>query len=365
MSNSNLDYKKINQQLLSKPREICDYLNIDYTEYPNRIAMKCPIHLGNADDKCTIYTKGQTSVGNWVCWSGNCHVKYGRDIVGFVRGVLTTRFKREVSRSEVISDLAKLIDGTEEKVSFSSEDKITQIFYKQESVLPTISRKEVVGKLNIPSQYYISRGFSREILSSYDVGECYTKGKQMFLRAVVPVYDFNYNLVGATGRSIQPTCEKCKYCHYPNLPCPDSKSTKFQHSKWINSKGFNKSSYLYNLVKAKEHINKTHTAILVESPGNVWRLEESGIHTSLGMFGLSLTDSQLKILEKLSIINLICLTDTDPPGLAAREIITKKCARIFNVHHIDLPKNDIADMSVQEVQQFLLPKIKEIDEKGI
>ena len=59
------------------------------------------------------------------------------------------------------------------------------------------------------------------------------------------------------------------------------------------------------------------------------------------------------------------MTDTDPPGLAAREIITKKCARIFNVHHIDLPKNDIADMSVQEVQQFLLPKIKEIDEKGI
>ncbi|NDC71851.1 MAG: hypothetical protein EBZ62_00150, partial [Sphingobacteriia bacterium] len=37
---------------------------------------------------------------------------------------------------------------------------------------------------------------------------------------------------------------------------------------------------------------KSHTAIIVESPGNVWRLEENGIHNSVALFGSSLSDRQ-------------------------------------------------------------------------
>lgn len=361
-----LNFEKISQQLLRKPEEVCDFLNIEYHQFPNRLSMKCPIHNSNADDKCCIFTEGQKAIGNWVCWSGNCHVKYGRDIVGFVRGVLSVRMNKEVGRGEVISYLARLINEEDSEVKFGHVDKISEIFQeKEESFTPTVGRKDVISKLNIPSKYYIERGFSSEILSSYDIGECYTKGKPMFLRAVVPVYDFNYNVVGVTGRSIQPSCTKCKYCHYSNLPCPNSSMARYQHSKWINSKGFNKTLHLYNLIKAKDEINRTNTAILVEGPGDVWRLEESGIHNSLAMFGLSLNDSQLKILEKLSINNLICLTDTDDAGLEARQVITDKCSRIFNIHHIDLPKKDIGEMSVLEVQRFLLPKVVEINKRGI
>lgn len=360
-----LNYEKISQQLLSKPKEICNFLHIDYNEYPNRIAMKCPVHDGDTEDKCTIFTKGQKAVGNWVCWSGNCHVKYGRDIVGFVRGVLSKRLDREVGRGEVISNLAKLIKCDDAQIKFEDTNEIDAIFLEKVETVPLINRQEVITKLNIPSKYYIERGFSKEILIKYDIGECYTKGKPMFLRAVVPVYDFNYNLVGVTGRSIQPTCNKCKYCHFENLSCPTTSYERYQHSKWINSKGFNKTLHLYNLIKAKNEINRTNTAILVEGPGDVWKLEESGIHNSLAMFGLSLNDSQLNILEKLSIYNLVCLTDKDEAGLEAREIITNKCSRMFNVHHIDLPKKDVGDMSVKELQNFLLPIVKNINERGI
>jgi len=360
-----LNYEKISQQLLSKPKEICNILNIDYNEYSNRIAMKCPVHDGDTEDKCTIFTKGQKAVGNWVCWSGNCHVKYGRDIVGFVRGVLSKRLNKNIGRAEVITNLAKLIQLDDNDIKFDNTNKIDSIFLEKADATPTIYRKDVVSKLNIPSKYYIDRGYSKDVLTKYDVGECYTKGKPMFLRAVVPVYDFNYNVVGVTGRSIQPICKKCKYCHYENIPCPSTSYARYQHSKWINNKGFNKTLYLYNLVQAKEEINRTRTAILVEGPGDVWRLEESGMHNSLAMFGLSLNDSQLNILEKLNIYNLVCLTDTDEPGLKARKIIAEKCSRIFNVHHIDLPKKDIGDMSIDEVKTFLIPKINQINEKEI
>lgn len=358
-----LNYEKITQQLLCKPKEICNFLNINYNEYPNRIAMKCPVHDGDTEDRCTIFTKGQKAIGNWVCWSGNCHVKYGRDIVGFVRGVLSKRLDREVSRGDVIQKLSSLIRDEDSEALFSKNDNFEDIFIeKQDNSSISYNRQDIIKRLDIPSKYYIDRGFSKEILTKYDIGECYTKGKPMFLRAVVPVYDFNYNVVGVTGRSIQPTCSKCKYCHFENLECPKTSYERYQHSKWINSKGFNKILYLYNLIKAKDFINQTNTAILVEGPGDVWKLEEAGIHNSLAMFGLALNDSQLNLLEKMSIYNLVCLTDCDESGLKAREIITNKCSRIFNIHNIDLPKKDVGEMSVQEIKSVIVPKIKIIQE---
>lgn len=347
-----LNYEKIGQQLLHKPKEICQYLNLPFNEYPNRIGLKCPVHNGKDDDKCVIFTKGQTAIGNWVCWSGNCHVKYGRDIVGFVRGVLSSRFNREVGRAEVINNLAKLISEND-SIQTYSPDSLSQFEIKSPvDCIETVSRKQVISSLSIPSKHYIERGYSSEILKKYDVGECYTKGRQMFLRAVVPVYDFSYGMVGCTGRSIQPECEKCGYFHFENLPCPKDKYEKYRHSKWINSKGFAKTSYLYNLSYAKNEINKKKTAILVEGPGDVWRLEEADVKNSLALFGLSLNKTQLSILENLSIENLIILTDNDDRGKQAKTVIAKQCARLFNLIYPNIPGKDVGDLSVKQIKQI-------------
>ena len=37
----------------------------------------------------------------------------------------------------------------------------------------------------------MSRGFTKNILIKYDVGECLQYGKEMSYRAVVPIYDIN------------------------------------------------------------------------------------------------------------------------------------------------------------------------------
>ena len=48
---------------------------------------------------------------------------------------------------------------------------------------------------------------------------------------------------------------------------------------------------------AKEFIKESGIVILVESPGNVWRLEEAGVHNSVAIFGSSLADRQKMILD--------------------------------------------------------------------
>jgi hypothetical protein len=66
-----------------------------------------------------------------------------------------------------------------------------------------IERRYVTSSLVIPSEYYISRGYSAEILSKYDIGLCNKDGKEMSDRVVAPIYSDDHRyVVGCTGRSI-------------------------------------------------------------------------------------------------------------------------------------------------------------------
>src|SRR5690606_11837770 len=118
---------------------------------------------------------------------------------------------------------------------------------------------------------------------------CYQKGKLMYMRAVVPVYDIEDRFIGCTGRTI----------------------VNGNYSKWVNSKGFSKSSVLYGVNHAKESIIRTRQAFLVESAGNLWRMHEANFENTLCMFGASLSEKQLLILESLPIETLIIGTDMD------------------------------------------------------
>ena len=94
-------------------------------------------------------------------------------------------------------------------------------------------------------------------------------------RAVVPVYDNNRQyMIGCTGRATTDKCEKCNHYHLGN-ECPDKESL-YLHCKWRHNYGFKTQNYLYNYWFAQEHIKESRSVILVESPGNVWRLEEAG-----------------------------------------------------------------------------------------
>lgn len=350
------DYDKYSQLLLHKSKEICSYLGLNYLISKRRIILPCPIHGSSGDDKLNIFLDGKKSVGNWVCWSGDCQHKWGADIVGFARGVLSQKKGREIGRGEAIRELSCLVDEKEIVRGFDSD--LYSYFYEDdgpEEKILSIPRETAIKSLTIPSKYYISRGYSPEILKKYDVGECWTKGKQMYLRAVCPVYNLQKQMVGCVGRSIHPSCTKCKYCHPENYKCPESNLEKLMFSKWRNSKGFYKANFLYNLWYSKPFIEESGQIILVEGQGDVWRLEEAGIHNSVGIFGRSLTDSQLSVLEKLPIKDAIILTDNDEKGIDARKTITQMLERMFRIRHLDIPdgKKDVGEMSINQINDMI------------
>lgn len=320
-------------------------LKIEYIEFENRVAFPCPVHGGDNNEGACIFTDGSKTKGNWMCWTHCCEKDYGKNIIGFIRGVLSHKTGKECTFYAALNFALsfldkKLIDIKEEKIpeSIYNNMKLIEIFSrKPEKIDLQIPREKVIESLEIPSKYYIGRGYLPETLVAFDVGECYNPSRQMRNRAVVPVYDEDYKYIGCVGRSL------------------DEDNKKY---KWINSKGFKKSCYLYGIWMAKPHIQKTSTIILVEGQGDVWRLYEAGIKNAVGIFGADLSEDQLITLEQLGVMNVVILTDNDEAGQKAAEGIVKKGGRRFNYFTPIISQKDIGDMSIEDIETELKPQIK-------
>jgi hypothetical protein len=303
------------------------------------------VHGGDNCEGSCIFTDGAKTKGNWVCWTHSCEKDYGKNMIGFVRGVLSKREGKEVNFYKAINFALsflnkKIIDIPEEKISESIYEinKINEILtYKSEKIKLNISREQVMSTLDIPSKYYINRGFLSETLIAFDVGECYNSNRQMFNRAVVPVYDEDSNYVGCVGRAL------------------DDENKKY---KWVNSKGFKKSCYLYGIWITKPHIQRTSTVVLVEGQGDAWRLYEAGIKNCAGIFGADLSEDQLIALEELGIMNIVILTDTDEAGEKACQSIINRGGRRFNYFRPIISKKDIGEMTIEEIETELKPQMK-------
>ena len=133
---------------------------------------------------------------------------YGSTIIGFVRGVLSRQEGRHVSYKKAIdfiinflgyksiSEIDKPNEETVERRKYISSMRKLSIAPKQEN--SGWSREKLRQMLQIPSEYYTNRGYSKEVLDKYDVG-LYNKRN----RVVVPVYDDKYkHVAGFLGRSI-------------------------------------------------------------------------------------------------------------------------------------------------------------------
>lgn len=331
-------------ELANKLPELLDSLKIDYNQFENRITFPCPVHGGDNNEGACIFTDGTKSKGNWVCWTHSCEKDHGKNIIGFVKGVLSSRQNKEVSFYTAInyclSFLNKnLLDIVEEKISESlyNSNKLIEVFMRKPDIeFLNISKEKVIESLDIPSKYYIDRGFLSETLIAFDVGECYNSNRSMFNRAVVPVYDENHRYIGCVGRA----------------------TNEHTRPKWFNSKGFKKSFHLYGLWITKPFIQKTSTIVLVEGQGDVWRLYEAGIKNCAGIFGSDLSEDQLIILEQLGVMNVVILTDNDEAGNKASQGIIKKGDRRFNYFTPKISKKDIGEMSIEDINNELKPQIK-------
>lgn len=346
-------------------------LGIDsYKNLGKMISMSCPIHGGDNESAFNLYHQGDHYRGNWKCRTHQCEETFKSSIIGFIRGCLSHSSygwnkpgDQMCSFYEAIdfaTDFAKQ-DLSKIKISRKAKEKNgfintvkhinTQNSIPQNRVLRTAVKKG----LDIPSKYFMSRGFSSDILKKYDVGECYSSGKEMCNRAVVPIYDHDYKyMVGCSGRSLFEKCSKCKSYHNETEACPTDEQS-WKSSKWKHSFKFKSEEHLYNYWFAKEYIKESASVILVESPGNVWRLEESGIHNSVAIFGSSLSDRQKMILDTSGAMTIITIMDNDEAGQKASNQILNKCSKTYNIKNINLSYPDVACMSVDQIKSEIYP----------
>ncbi len=332
---------KICENLFEDLPKLLDAFGVEYIEYPNRYSFACPVHGGDNPEGCSIFTDGTSSKGNWQCWTQHCEEEYTNNLFGFVRGMVSEQRSKKISLNEAAAFCAQFLDTTLDKldvpISKPNQDlKILEIFKRciQREHLG-ISRDEIRSKISIPSGYYIERGFKPETLDAFDVGLCEEKYKPMSGRVVVPIYDENYSYVGCVGRSIVPD----------------------MNPKWLHSSGFKK-NVLYGLNIAHKYIQEKQSVVLVEGQGDVWRMHEAGCKNCVGIFGSSINDEQLLLLEQSGAMNLIILTDSDDAGNKAHLQIMKKCGRRFNYYRPEISTKDVGEMTIEQLQTELFPQLE-------
>jgi 5S rRNA maturation endonuclease (ribonuclease M5) len=331
--------------MVKKVFDLFSFFEIDeYYESHNLLISSCPVHEG---DNVTAFNINidedhEDHCGKWFCNTQGCHnEKSANDIISLVWMLLENKFKKSYKFPEVVKFCQDFCSGVKVDISTtykSSEalDKLLKNTRKVNELQNKATRSTVRKYLTFPPQHYINRGFSQEALDLFDVGLCTRPDSQMYKRIVFPVYDENDEyMVGCVGRTIG------------NDP-----------RKWINQKGFNKSNFLYNYGKAIEHITRSATIILAEGQGDVIRLWESGIRNAVGIFGSKISDAQEFLIQKTGVSNVIIMSDNDKAGDACKKDIHERLKLLFNIYTVELPKNDIGDMSVNEVNEVIKPQIQ-------
>lgn len=371
---NNKDQNKLKivcDQLCDRIEDILNIFDVEYRHNGKLYSMRCPIHNGDNPSALNIYPEGETYRGNWKCRTHNCEEVFKGSIIGFIRGILSNIRHNWQNEGDQACTFAETLQWCEEFLSTKIDDIIvskTQTEKKKfacaiNTIAPApnkydnkILRQHIVNGLQIPAQYYIDRGYSKEILIKYDVGLCDKPNKEMHNRVVVPIYDMQYEyMVGCTGRSIQKKCEKCETYH--SNECPDQYSL-YKFPKWKHNTGFKTQEYLYNMWFAKDYISRDGYVIIVESPGNVWKLEENNIHNSVAIFGTNLSSQQKLLLDASGALTIFTIMDNDDAGKKAAKNIYEKCHKTYKVYDINICKNDIAEMTSEEIETHIKDKIR-------
>lgn len=330
----------------------------------------CPIHQG---DNPTAF-KYYENTGMWTCFTYGCHEYFYESGVGLVRGLLSAPWKADQDKYdfqktlEFIGEFGKGEDvgqignirGTPTIDSFVKQMKLLELGQNQENGSFKIKEKTLRQKLIVPSPYFIKRGFDSELLNKYCVGDCWSKDKPFYGRAVIPIRSANY-IIGATARSTYNSCSICKQYHPDNIDCGTNRWPKWKHASKF------KKNWLWNFGEALPYIKESGTVILCEGPLDVLRLEQLGIHNSVAIFGCNLNEQQIKTLNGSGALSLVLAFDNDKPGRKCALNIEKKLFNLYNIVKMPWlhPNNNVVfKKDVGEMGKIELPIIMDTIEKA-
>lgn len=325
----------IKNKLLENPKIVLDHFGIDYINKGNRLVSSCPCH-SNSDNNTGFSLLLDGYPGKWQCFTRGCHEKYNSDILGLVHGILSNRSRKFVSFYDILKYCEENIGVNNIEVNSEYDFlNLSKKLEKRTEEIKVISNRSYVEKtLDIPSPYYIKKGFSEDILNRFSIGDCWNPQKQMFGRAVCPVFDTDKDsLIGSAGRLIEDK---------PYL------------AKWKFSWKLKTGSYFYGFWEALDYISQSKSVILVEGQMDVVKLHEFGYNQTIGCFGANITDSQIKLLNETGIYNITILMDGDDAGRNSSKRIESKCSNYFNTKVINLDDGiDPDNLSRQQIIDIL------------
>jgi len=367
--------QEICDRAMNRFDELMATFGIEFEDEGKMFIGECPVHGGDNVGAINIYNDEGGVLGFWQCHTHQCEQYFISSLIGLVRGILSHQEygwnspdDKQVDFQDAVKYVVDFLGNEPQDKPVNPNRSSNREFIKLAETLKGkefpngVPRQNVKQSLQIPAEYYLNRGFSPEVLTEYDVGLCISQDKPMTGRVVVPIYDDEHKImIGCTGRSIFSQCKKCNGWHNPLIKCEDSnsKAKKF-YPKWKHSYKFKSANHLYNYWSAKQYILKSGVAVIVESPGNCWRLCEAGIKNCVGLFGVALSNEQKRILDASGAMTLIVIMDNDEAGRKGALNIQKQCSRLYRLYFPTLDANDIGEMSVDKITSDIGPVIEEI-----
>lgn len=329
---SMLDLNQVKNIVFDDIYRLLDSFGLEYTQDGDNIFMRCPIHAGSDNPHgCSFSHKFRV----WKCWTRGCHDHYGKDVFGFVKGVLDTD-----NFGSALGHLCKVYNlddarGFEAKPIIRNElsdiNRIVNKTQRELIVTPDFNKPFTCGD----SPYFESRGFRPDTLKVFGVEDCQDRNSPMKFRAIIPIH-FNGKEIGYIARATRP----------------------WLNPKYLFSEGIKKSDYFYNWDRAINHALKTRTLFLVEGQGDVWKMHEAGVVNCVGLFGKSLSDRQKHLLLTSGVTNLVVLIDNDQAGREGKIKINRELSRLFRLTFPQMTSNDLGSLMVDKLQNGILSELR-------
>ena len=335
-----MDLQTIKTKLNNNAELVFEKLGMKCEKFGTNIYSTCPVHDSSDNPRAFSFAVDK---GIWKCWTRDCQHQFKNDIFGLIRGALSNNEGQDVGFSEALKWGCNLLNLKRHNniivpTDEAPDDFVQLISTLKEDVVNTTYNPIVLENTESPSKYFLSRGFKKDTLMYFGVGDCTNSKSKMYNRAIIPIYDDEgKNVVAIIGRSVK-EYKLPKFLFYP--------------------KGFSKAGLLYNYHGAIDSIHKTNTVFIVEGQGDVWRLYESGIYNAVGIFGKSLSKEQELKLNKLPITHIIVLTDNDQAGRESKIQLQRQLGRMYKLSFPKIPTKDIGEMTVDQIQNIIVPQIK-------
>jgi 5S rRNA maturation endonuclease (ribonuclease M5)/Zn-finger protein len=335
-----MELNQIKQKLIDNYDLVFNSLGITYENINDNLYCVCPIHDNSDNPRAFSFS---TKRGLWKCWTRDCQNDHKNDVFGLIQAVLSKQSGSIVTFSDTLNWSKNILGINQSRENHKTKEispyedvlNIVDIFKKTKQV--SSAEFNFNYDAECPSKYFIDRGFSKETLSHFSVGDCY-ECPQMKHRAIIPIHDDEgKNVIGVIGRSIK-EYKIPKFLIYPT--------------------GFNKKYILYNYHRAIEKAKETSCLFVVEGQSDVWRLYEAGVYNAVGIFGKTITKEQEEKLYKMPITHLIVLTDNDQAGRESKIEIKRKLGRMYKLSFPQIFGKDVGEMSIDKIKNNILSSLK-------